>query len=73
MDKPDKLWRLMTAIFLLAAAGGMFMLAYILSNGSFNNTVSVLALYICIGCILIGIGKGLLVILEYHRGSKSEE
>lgn len=69
----DKLWRLMTAIFMIAVGVGLFLLGWIFSGGMFNNAFAVIIAYLMIGLILIGITKGLLVIIDYHRENKSEE
>ena len=69
----DKLWRLMTAIFILAMACGLFVMAYISTGGMFNDVFSVIIAYFCLFSVPIGIAKGLLVIIDYHREHKAEE
>lgn len=69
----DKIWRLMTAMFSVVSACGMFTVGFIFSGGRFNNTVSVLLAYGCLFCVLFGIAKGLLVMIDYHREHKDEE
>lgn len=68
----DKIWRLMTAMFCIVVAAGLFIVAYIFSGGMFNNTFAVILAYACLFCILIGITKGILVIVDYHRENKEE-
>jgi len=49
------------------------LLGWIFSGGLFNNAFAVIIAYMMIGLILIGITKGLLVIIDYHREDKSDE
>ncbi len=69
----DKLWRLATSMFSIIMGCGLFAVAYILSDGRFNNVLSVLLVYGMLLCVLLGIAKGLLVIWDYHRQSKDKE
>lgn len=68
----DKIWRLLTAIFMLSAAGGLFIVGWILSAGRFNNVPSALIGWLVLFMVLIGITKGICVILDYHREHKAE-
>ena len=63
----DKIWRLLTSVFIRAASGGLFILGWILSGGRFNNILSALIGWVVLIMIPIGIAKGLLVIIDYHR------
>lgn len=68
----DKLWRLMTAVFMLAVSNGLFLVGWILSGGRFNNVPSALIAWAVMILVLIGITKGILVIIDYHREHKDE-
>lgn len=67
------IWRLLTAIFMLATSFALFLIGWIFSGGLFNNMVSVLLAYAVLFLALIGITKGLLVIIDYHREHSDEE
>ena len=69
----DKIWRLLTAIFLIAVAVGLFLIGWIFSNGTFNNIFSALIIYVVLFLVLIGITKGILVIIDYHREQDQEK
>ena len=69
----DMLWRLMTAIFMIAVAVGLIAIGWLLTGGMFNNAVIVIMAYIAMFLILIGITKGLLVIIEHNQHHKDEE
>ena len=66
------LWRLMTAIFMLAASVGLFLVGWIFSGGQFNNVPSALIAWAVLFLVLIAIAKGLLVIIDYNREHKDE-
>lgn len=66
----DKIWRLMTAIFILLSVIVLFLIGWIFSGGMFHNAFSVLIAYAVIFCGPIGIAKGLLAIIDYHREQK---
>ena len=68
----DKIWRLMTAMFAIAVACGLFALAYMSSGGRFNDLFSEIVFYVCLFCILFGIVKGLFVIIDHHREHKDD-
>ena len=68
----DKIWRLLTAIFIIAAACGLFTMAYVISGGRFNDVFSVIVAYFCLFSVPTGIAKGLWVIIDYHREHKDE-
>ena len=68
----DKIWRLMTAMFTIIAACGLFTIAYVITGGMFNDFFSVIVAYFCLFGVPIGIAKGLLVIIDYHREHKDE-
>ncbi len=69
----DKLWRLATAMFAIVVACGLFIVAYITTNGRFNTVISGLLVYAMLFCVLFGIVKGLLVIIGYHREHQDKE
>ena len=69
----DMLWRLMTAIFMIAVAVGLIAIGWLLTGGMFNNAVIVIMAYVAMFLILIGITKGLLVIIEHNQQHKDEE
>ena len=68
----EKLWRLMTAIFTIAAACGLFTMAYVISGGRFDDLFSVIVAYFCLFSVPISIAKGLLAIIDYHREHRDE-
>ena len=65
----EKIWRLLTAIFILCAVIAVLLLAYEFQNAVF----SVAAVYAAILMIPVGIIKGVLVMIDYHREKKNEE
>ncbi|MBQ8834950.1 MAG: hypothetical protein IJ001_08530 [Oscillospiraceae bacterium] len=69
----DKIWRLLTAMFAIVVACGLFALAYMSSGGRFNDLLSGITFYVCLFCVLFGIAKGLMVIIDYHREHKDED
>ena len=68
----DMLWRLMTAIFLIAAGLGFIAVGWVLSGGMFREVVTVLMAYAGLFLIPLGIVKGFLVIFAYHKDRKEE-
>ena len=68
----DKLWRLINAIFWIAAGVGLIVLGWLLSGGMFNNALVVLMAYAAMGMILLGIAKGFLAISAYNKEHKNE-
>ena len=65
----EKIWRLLTAIFILCAMIAVLLLAY-----EFQNAVlSVAAVYAAILLIPVGIAKGILVMIDYHKEKKDED
>ena len=69
----DKIWRLLTAIFLLLSLVVLFLLGWIFSGGMFNNTFSVLIAYALMFGGPIGIAKGALAIIDHNREQKEKE
>ena len=67
------IWRLLTSVFFLAASGGFFVVGWLLSAGRFNNVPSALIAWAVLIMVLIGITKGIVVIIDYHRENKQEE
>ena len=63
----------MTAIFMLAAAVGLFLIGWIFSGGVFHNVFSALNLYAAIFLIVAGIVKGLMAILTYDSEEKEKK
>lgn len=63
------IWRLMTAMFLLltAAVLGLFMFLF---QGA--NIMVGICFYGALFCGLIGLAKGVIVILDYHRENKDQ-
>lgn len=57
----DKIWRLLTAIFILVAGIALLGVYFLLSN----SIVSVIAGYAAIICILWGLIKGIIVIVKH--------
>ena len=69
----DKIWRLLTAIFILLSVIVLFLIGWIFSGGNFNNLLSVLLCYVVIFAGPIGITKGILVIIDYHREHQEKD
>lgn len=66
----DKIWQLLTAMFIMMVGAVSLLCAYILFANTAFAFVGVITAYICIP---IGIAKGLLVIIDYHREQKEKE
>ena len=69
----DKLWRLLTATFMISAATGFFVVAYIFSGGWLNSGFVAVLIYLCLFCILFGVTKGILVIIDHHREESDKQ
>lgn len=69
-DCMDKIWRLLTAMFIMMVGAVSLIMAYILFVDTALAVVGVYAAFICIPW---GIAKGLLVIIDYHREQKEKE
>lgn len=65
----DKIWRLMTAMFLLLTAAALGIFVLIMQDDFF----AVIAFYAMLLLLPFGIAKGLMVIIDYHREHKDEE
>ena len=68
----EMLWRLLTAIFYIAAGLGMIAIGWLLSGGMFQNAVCVILAYIAMALIGIGIVKGFFVIGDYRKADSEE-
>ena len=64
------IWRLLTAIFLLMVAAVLGIFAFLFQDAVF---LLGLCLYSAVFCALIGIAKGLFVMIDYRREHKDEE
>ena len=64
------IWRLLTAMFLLLVAIVLGLMVFL-----FQGVAVILGLcfYSAVFCALIGITKGICVIIDYHRDNKNEE
>ena len=65
----DYIWRLLTAMFLLLVAAVLAIFAFLFQGAAVMLGV---CFYGGILCALIGITKGLLVIIDYNRAHKAE-
>lgn len=65
----DKIWRMLTAIFLLMVAAVLAVFVFL-----FDGAVLIVGIcfYGALLCALLGIVKGLFVIIDYHREKKDE-
>lgn len=66
----DKLWRLMSAMFMIVAAVGLFLIGWTFSRGMFNNVFSAMLLYAVLFLVVAGIVKGLWTIISHHFEEK---
>ena len=66
----ENIWRLMTAIFMIATAVGLFIIGWTFGNGRFNDMFSIMILYVVLFLLAAGIVKGLLAIWAYHSEQK---
>jgi len=64
------IWRLLTAIFLLMVAAVLGIFAFLFQDAVF---LLGLCLYSAVFCALIGIAKGLFVMIDYRREHKDEK
>lgn len=69
----DKIWRLLTAIYMIAVGVGLIAVGWVLTGGRFDHAVIVIMAYVALFLIPIGITKGLLVMIDYHRDHKEGE
>ena len=65
----DKIWRLMTAMFLLLIAIVSLLMAYILFA---NTALAAICVWVSFACTVWGIGKGLFAIIDYRREHNDE-
>ena len=65
----DKIWRLLTAIFILVAAIALIGIAFVFQNAM----ISVIALYPALIYVLWGLIKGIIVIVKHLDESAKEE
>ncbi len=63
----EYIWRLLTAIFLIVVAVALLVVAYVLG---LNTVFAAVFVYVSLFCILFGIAKGLMVMIDYHRSQK---
>ena len=66
----DYIWRLLTAMFLLLVAAVLGVFAFLLQGAVVMLGI---CFYSAVFCALIGIAKGLFVMIDYHREHKNEE
>lgn len=67
----DHLWRLLTAIFIIAASVGLFVIGWILSGGDFHDYfTAIIAIFIVPAGIVWGICRGVRVIIDHAREHK---
>ena len=64
------IWRLLTAIFLLLVAAVLAVFAFLFQGIS---VMVGLCFYGAVFCALIGVTKGLLVMIDYHRAHQDGE
>ena len=69
----DKLWKLVNAIFWIAAGLGLLAIGWIFSGGMFREAVTVLMAYAAMGMIMLGIVKGFFAIADYNKEHKEKE
>lgn len=53
-----KLWSLAVSVFLIACGCGLFLLAWIFSNGRFDSAFYGVVLYVVLALVVYGIAKG---------------
>ena len=63
------IWRLLTAMFLLLVAAVLGVFAFLLQGAAVMLGI---CFYGAVFCALIGIAKGLLVMIDYRRAHKEE-
>ena len=64
------IWRLLTAMFLLMVAAVLGVFAFVFQGATVLLGICV---YGALFCALVGVAKGLAVIIDYHRENKEEE
>lgn len=64
------IWRLLTAMFSLMIAAVLGIFAFVFQGAAVLLGICV---YGALFCALIGIAKGLMVMIDYHRENKAEE
>ena len=63
------IWRLLTAIFMLLVAAVLGIFAFLFQGAALMLGI---CFYGAVFCALIGVAKGLLVMVDYHREHKEE-
>lgn len=66
----EHLWRLATAIFLIAVSLALFVVGWIFSDGRFHHVFAGVLLYVVLAGILWGICRGVAAIIAYGRENK---
>ena len=64
------IWRLLTAMFLLLTAAVLGLFVFLFEGATFMVGI---CFYGALICGLTGIGKGLIVISDYHKEHKEQE
>ena len=64
------LWRLLTAMFLLLAAAVLALFVFLFEGSA---AMVGICFYGALFCALIGLAKGVIVILEYQKEHKEQE
>ena len=64
------IWRLLTAMFLLLTAAVLGLFVFLFEGSTFLMGI---CFYGALICGLAGIGKGLIVISDYHKTHKGQE
>lgn len=64
------IWRLLTAIFLLLAATVLGLFLFLFEGAAFMVGV---CFYGALLCGLMGLAKGVIVILDYHKEHRDQE
>ena len=64
------IWRLLTAMFLLLTAAVLGLFAFLFQGAAVMVGI---CFYGALFCGLIGLAKGVIVILEYHKEHKEQE
>ncbi|MDO5400458.1 MAG: hypothetical protein Q4F17_05680 [Eubacteriales bacterium] len=61
----EQLWRLATAIFIIAVSLGLFVVGWILSGGDFHDYFTACLLYVVLGGIAWGTCRGISAIINH--------
>ncbi len=61
------IWRLLTAMFLLLTAAVLGLFVFLFEGSAFMVGI---CFYGALVCGLIGLAKGVIVILDYHKGQE---